>query len=162
MESWFPGQISGPESLEWEGCIQDTRLPKNSWPHEVLISENSHEDFHLYPGPSSTQYRILHPKNKQDKNKPSHRQTSFPQTLENTTLHSLAHQREKTHLLPSEGRHKSFPSKAYHWNNLTHQGQKPKGRRNTALKVGKRRLTHGYHDSMVLAQKQKYKPIKED
>ena len=164
MESWFPGQISGPEPLEWEGCIQDPRLPKNSWPHEVLISENSHEDFHPYPGPSSTQCRILHPKNKQNKDKPSHRQTSSPQTPENTTLHSPAHQREKNSPPPLRRQAQVLPN----IKPTTGTTSPTKGRNQKEegiqpfIKAGKRRLKHRCHDGMVLAQKQKYRLMKED
>ena len=47
----------------------------------------------------------------------------------------------KTHPLPPEHRHRSFPPRSLkkHWASLAHQGQKPKGRRSTTLKPGKRR-----------------------
>ena len=162
MGSWYPGQISGPEPLEWEGCIQDARLPKNSWPHEVLISKNSHEDLYLYPGPSSTQYRILHPKNKQNKTNPvigrpaSNRHPRIPPYT------ALPIRGKKLPSSPQKAGTSPSQRKAYHWNNLTHQGQKLKGRRNTTPKAGKRRLKHSCHDGMVLAQKQKYRLMKED
>ena len=45
----------------------------------------------------------------------------------------------KTHPLPPEHRHRSFPTQSLkkHWASLAHHGQKPKGRRSTTLKLGK-------------------------
>jgi hypothetical protein len=50
-----PWPETGPEPLEWESWVQDPRMPENSWPQGVLISENSHEGLHLYPRPGITQ-----------------------------------------------------------------------------------------------------------
>ena len=38
---WVPRPKIKPETLEWECWVQDCRLPENSWPQGVLISENS-------------------------------------------------------------------------------------------------------------------------
>ena len=121
----------GLETLGWKHWVQDTRLLKKYWPQGILISENSHKDFHLYlrPGTTpiagSTHLKMPHPNNRQYKNT-------------NSIINRYFKTHHLTQLCPSEGdkltsfhqnigtspsQHEAFIS---HWTNLTHWGQRPK------------------------------------
>ena len=73
-------------------------------------------------------------------------------TQHNTTQHNTA----TTHLLPPEHKHKSHPTQSQHkaytnqGANLIHQGQKLKGRKNSASKPGIRR-----HQTQLFFEKKK-------
>ena len=78
------------------------------------------------------------------KHNPNHRQTGFPQTLQNipphTTLLIRGKKKNKTPR-PTRTQTQVPPNTklTQTTGNLTHQGQKPKGRRNTTVKPGERK-----------------------
>ena len=87
-----------------------------------------------------TQCRIPHPNNKQNKTQNQSADRIPRDSPKYTTSNSLTHQRGKKNTSSFQNAGTSHPQhkdNTDHWTKLTHQGQKPKGRRNTALSPGK-------------------------
>ena len=87
-----------------------------------------------------TQCRIPHPSNKQNKTQNQSADRIPRDSPKYTTSNSLTHQRGKKNTSSFQNAGTSHPQhkdNTDHWTKLTHQGQKPKGRRNTALSPGK-------------------------
>ena len=74
------------------------------------------------------------------KQKPNHQQRLPPHTA-CAPEEKQQQQQQQTYLLPPKHKHKLHPREVCrnHWTNLTHQGQKTKGRRNLISKPGEKR-----------------------
>jgi len=106
VRSWFPTNRLGL-SLWWDHWVKDTRLPENSWPQEVLISENFHKGLHMYPRSSTTNCRqhteqdASPNQQEREEHKPNHQHAGFPKdTPKHTTSYSPAQQRGKNSPYP--------------------------------------------------------------
>ena len=157
MEPQSPDQ--GSHLNHWGGNIkskipdcQITPNPRRYWLLRTLtwLSNCTDWTWHLYTKPSCWQHPLQDtlPKQARQKHKNNHQQMGVPQTPKYTTSHSPAHQtkkkkkKKKPHLFLLECRHSSpLNKKSAQTNEPTFpsKGKKPKGRRNTTLKPGKRR-----------------------